>query len=122
MHVVCNTTSGNATIVYLNPNNTSYNNAFTYMEYWITTGASGNGLETLSAFRIGWGVPVSTVFISNYTTFKTVRGLDGEYYFGANAIGICANIWNDTTTSWTSLGTITFPQATTGYVLVRRLA
>ena len=122
MNVVCSSTSGSSTIVYLNPNNTSYSNAFSYWEFWIANSGSGNGLETLSAFRIGWGVPVSTVFISNYTTFKTVRGLNGEYYWGGNAVAICASIWNDTTTSWTSLGTITFPQATTGYVLVRRLA
>jgi hypothetical protein len=30
--------------------------------------------------------------------------------------------WNDTTTAWTSLGTIVFPQQTSGYILVRRLA
>lgn len=122
MHLACSNTSGNANIVYLQPNNTTYNNAVSYIEYWIGTNGSGSDAGNLNAFRVGWGVPDSTVFISNYTTLKTVRYIDISTGFGATQSHFASNIWNDTTTSWTSLGTITFPQETSGYILVRRLA
>ncbi len=121
MHVVCSNTSGSNSSVYLNPNNTSYSNAFTYLEYWIGTNGSNSSNTTFSAFRIGWGAADITVFIANLTTFKSTRSTD-ICLAGAPIYHTDASLWNDTTTSWTSLGTITFAQAISGYVLVRRLA
>jgi len=111
--------SGTDSPTYLNPNNTAYSNAFSYMEYYVGPGNIANDTATYSAFRIGWFNATSIVFISNFTTSKNTRNNDVNPY-PVDHFGAC--LWNDTTTSWTSLGTITFPQATTGYVLVRRLA
>jgi len=122
MHVVCSSTSGVLNSVLLNPNNTSYSNAFTYLEYWIGSNSSASDTETWSAFRIGWSVPTAIVFISNFTTFKNTKAHDICTGSGVTQIHFDGSLWNDTTTSWTSLGTITFPQQTSGYVLVRRLA
>jgi len=123
MNVVCSNTTGNNGFVYLYPNNTTYSNAFSYFEYWIYTGGSNSFGGTMSAFCIGSDTPVSTVFISNYTTFKNSRELQLEMATSVPCVlrfGGC--VWNDTTTSWTSLGTLIFPTADSGYVLVRRLA
>jgi len=122
MHLVSNSSSGSNSPVYLNPNNTSYSNAFTYVEYWINTSTTGTTNTTYSSFRIGNGVVATTVFISNYTTFKNVRLMDVCTGFGSSEANFGASMWNDTTTSWTSLGTVIFPQATSGYILVRRKA
>jgi len=122
MHIACSNTSGTNAPVYLNPNNTTYSNAFTYLEYWITTASSGTNNITYSSFRIGNGVVATTVFISNYTTLKTVRLIDINTGFGSTMVNIASSIWNDTTTSWTSLGTVMFPQASSGFILVRRKA
>jgi hypothetical protein len=53
----------------------------------------------------------------------SIKGIDMQTGTGdAPVVHLYASQWNDTTTAWTSLGTITFPQATSGYILVRRLA
>lgn len=36
-------------------------------------------------------------------------------------LNIFSTDWRDTTTPWTSLGTIVFPQPSSGYIIVRRL-
>jgi len=66
--------------------------------------------------------------INNYTGFKTVftscvvsinDGTNGTtlfpYYTNVYSM------WLDTTTAWTSLGTINFPSSVSGTILVRRL-
>jgi len=119
------TSSGSSNPVYLNPNNTTYSNAFTYVEVYRNSGDSGVGtlVATYGAFRIGFAIPSIKVYITNFTSHKSTKG----FYFQTGVsisptvdINICC--WNDTTTAWTSLGTITFPQSTSGYILVRRLA
>jgi len=124
LNLVYNGTSGSNTPVYLNPNNTTYSNAFTYFQYWVGTPASpGYNVTTISAFWIGESNQgAQSIFISNFTTLKTIRDFEIDEGSGFYYMRVSANLWNDTTTSWTSLGTVTFPQATTGYVLVRRLA
>jgi len=122
LNLACSTTSGTYSGVYLNPNNTTYSSAFTFIEYWNSVSGGSFYTTTFSAFRIGWGVAVSIAFISNFTTLKNARVLELDTGFSPNGAANTAIQWNDTTTSWTSLGTVTFPQATTGYVLVRRLA
>jgi hypothetical protein len=119
------TSGGAAASVFLNPNNTTYSNAFLYVE--ILRGAGGTGLWsayfTHSAFRLGWAIGDIRVFIINFTTHKSVKGIDMQT--GTNdtpVVHLYASSWNDITTVWTSLGTITFPQQTSGYILVRRLA
>jgi len=123
MYMACANMNGNANGVFLNPNNTSYNNAFTYFGLWIGT-MSGSGLGCwvqYNAFRIAFGTANATVFLSNFTGFKSMRQIDIDAGGGSINMVSSAQVWNDTTTSWTSLGTVTFPQQTTGFILVRRL-
>ena len=118
------TSGGTAAGVFLNPNNTSYSNAFTYIEAYLTNSGSFNtGYDTLSNFRIGAIITCVKAYIVNFTTNKHINMVYNETgYSSCPVLNIATCNWNDTTTSWTSLGTITFPQASSGFVLVRRLA
>jgi len=108
--------------VYLNPNNTTYSNAFNLRQYVITDSASGAAETSHSSFKIGENYSVSRVYISNYTTAKTIKTFCVFWGNYTTALEIIVSTWGDTSTAWTSLGTITFPQSTSGYILVRRLA
>jgi hypothetical protein len=122
MVVNSSNSNGNNLQIWLNPNNTTYSNAFNYFDYWIYNGGVGHDIVSCSGFYVGESFMAGVVFISNFTTFKTTRVLQIESASSyPSVLRVGGSIWNDTTTSWTSLGTITFPQATSGYVLVRRL-
>jgi len=126
-HLICSnayTISGTSNPIFLNPNNTTYTNAFIYAEMVRSSSGFGSGYFTYSAFRCGWAFSNSTFFITNFTQYKNVKGLKDLYGIseGCPLIVAFSTDWRDATTAWTSLGTITFPQATSGYILVRRLA
>jgi len=109
--------------VFLNPNNTTYANAFSYVEVFRNTQAIGSNYLTYSAFRLGWAYGDIRVYLINFTTHKSIKGIDMQTGTSdAPVIHLYVSQWNDTSTAWISLGTITFPQATSGYILVRRLA
>ena len=119
------TSGATSSPTYLNPNNTTYSNAFTYVEVYVTFGASGPGYSTVtySSFRIGWGYSDERVYLVNFTNHKTVRGINiATGQSNAPVMNCYVSQWNDTTTAWTSLGTFVFPQAMSGIILVRRLA
>jgi hypothetical protein len=128
MYMACSTSIGQDSNVCLNPNNTTYSNAFvTLGDCRETDGTTGEYDGIHNAFRFGASAPDVVAFISNFTTFKSVKS---DFMFVCTSavnnstdygMHINANIWKDTTTEWTSLGTITFPQQTTGFILVRRL-
>jgi hypothetical protein len=126
-HLICSnayTISGTSNPIFLNPNNTTYTNAFVYAAvYRNSSGLYGNYI-TYSAFRCGFIFSNSTFFITNFTQYKNVRGFYDIYGTSEDTptIEVFSIDWRDATTAWTSLGTITFPQATSGYILVRRLA
>ncbi len=111
--------------IYFYPNNTTYSNAFAYRE--IICGDNnifgGNSL-TYSAFCIGMAFSFLTLLIQNYTKQKGITGQELKWgtqpHFAVTIHFSCS--WLDTTTQWTSLGTVVFPQSTTGQILVRRLA
>jgi hypothetical protein len=119
------TSGGVGNNVYLNPNNTTYANAFNgvviYFNYNDASSSSFKG--TFNSFRIGWAIVDTKTFIINYTTHKTIRTLNMQTGTSAGILSVTIEscVWNDTTTPWTSLGTITFPQSTSGYILIRRL-
>jgi len=117
------TSSANVEIVYLLPNNTTYSQAFIDHQIY-DAGGLGNGSLTVSAFYLGDNYTSSIVYITNFTTAKYIKGYTMNWgnIVDISTIVIHSCVWNDTTTSWSSLGTITFPQASSGYVLVRRLA
>jgi len=117
------TSGSSATPVYLNPNNTTYTDAFVYAEMYRTSVGSGSNYNTYSAFRIGYAFPEITFTILNRTVYKSIKGYVNlyGYTYGYPAIVNFATNWRDTTTEWTSLGTITFPQATSGDIIIKRL-
>jgi len=118
--------TGTGAAIFLNPNNTTYSNAFTFMNVYINDGNSNvvGNKNTYNAFRITWSGAHARVYIHNVTVAKSVKSLahmwDSSSY--GCAIAIELTYWNDTSTAWTSLGTVTFPQSYSGYILVRRLA
>jgi hypothetical protein len=112
--------------IKLKPNNTTYTDAFRRRQLYVNSASTSVGYNVVNdddTFAIGFAFSDSSVLISNFTTSKTVRcniikwGLTDDI---ATLI-LSASSWVDTTTAWTSLGTITFPQNTTGKILVRRL-
>jgi hypothetical protein len=127
-HLVCSNTGGTSgavnTAVFLNPNNTTYSNAFVYADLSMNSSSTGSGYFTYSSFRIGNGFVNSTFFITNFTQYKNIKGIYDVYGVsgGYPLLIVCSTDWRDTTTAWTSLGTVVFPQSTSGYILVRRLA
>jgi len=126
-HLICSNTGGTsgatANRVLLNPNNTTYNNAFISVEYHRNASTSTNSANTLSAFMCGFAFSNSVFYITNFTQYKNVKGLIDAYGIttGFPYLIVFSADWRDTTTNWTSLGTIVFPQASSGYVLIKRL-
>jgi hypothetical protein len=116
--------TGSAGPIFLNPNNTTYSNAFKFMNVFINdnSGVLG-GRTTYSAFRITWAGAHTRIYIHNVTVAKSVKSLS-HLWESVNSCSLSMELtyWDDTSTDWISLGTITFPQSYSGYILVRRLA
>lgn len=129
VHLICSNTGGTSGAsnnpIYLYPNNTTYSGAFQYAEYIRNGSGSGSSYVSYSAFRCGWAYSNATFYITNYTQYKNLRGFCDIYGSSSHdfpSLDIFSTDWGDTSTAWTSLGTIVFPQQTSGYILVRRLA
>jgi hypothetical protein len=109
--------------IYLYPNNIIYSNAFVYAdEYRDATGLNST-YTSYSAFRIGWAYSSIYCIITNKTVYKNIKGMYDIY--GVNntypSLNIFSIDWRDTNTSWTSLGTIVFPQNTSGEIVIKRI-
>jgi len=109
----------------LNPNNTTYASAFTTGFMYAQIGsvpASATGTSSTMYLDNSNGSVYSllaTVFTSTATKHSSVRSRSATS--GANYIMDTETHWDDTTTVWSSLGTITMPNAWTGQVQVRRV-
>jgi hypothetical protein len=117
------TSGGSATPTFLNPNNNTYSNAFKYADLSRTSFSSNSGYFMFSAFRIGWAFTSLFCVITNKTIYKNIKGFYDVYgvsYSYPLAI-IFSTDWQDTITAWTSLGTIAFPQPSSGQILIRRV-
>jgi len=126
LHVIPSNTGGTSggtdSNVYLYPNNTTYSGAFYSAEIWRNASALSSSYPQNSAFVIGRAFSTITAWITNRTQYKNVRSVL-DYYGISNtypAIRAISSDWRDTTTEWTSLGTIVFPQSTSGEILVFR--
>jgi len=126
MHIIPANTggmSGGTGLIYLYPNNTTYSNAFYYANFGCRSTGLGYAYQLLHAFRIGVGFSCTTAWITNRTQYKNVHeiydiyGINDSYPLAV----VSSTDWRDTTTPWTSLGTVVFPQASSGEILVRRL-
>jgi hypothetical protein len=117
------TSGGSNNPIYLNPNNTTYSNAFIYAELVRISNEGTSTYQTLSSFRIGFSFSSIQCIIINRTVYKNIKGYYDVYGVsgGYPYLTVFSTDWRDTTTLWTSLGTISFPQSTSGQVLVRRL-
>ena len=120
--------------VYLKPNNSYYESEFHGSYAHLRMAAVYEGGPPIpqlnpysfsgSAFFIGFGVPFSVVWIINRQEFRKILtyaaayNAPGAFYPSIHIIN-CE--WRNTTTPWTSLGTITFPQSTSGTIIIRRL-
>jgi hypothetical protein len=112
---------------YLNPNNTTYSNAFTTsIVGWqdMYTSAIG-GSYTENAFNLynATSGGITEIFLSTYKYAKfSVFIQRSSRKTGGGCIFFGGSSWNDTTTDWTSLGTLTTTAAHGGVIiLVRRV-
>ena len=126
-HLVCSNTGGTSGAVgdpiFLNPNNTTYSSAFVYAQIVRDSNSTHSDYITYNAFRCGVSFSKSTFYITNFTQYKNIIGFYNSWGFSTfyPRLTIFSTDWQNTTTPWVSLGTITFPQRTSGYILVRRL-
>jgi hypothetical protein len=124
-----NSTGYNYGYASLNPNNTTYSRYFNYVEVYMRFRGNNNSnnnpegwLDTLNSFIVGRQIASTKAFISNFTTNKHLNSFEsvtGNQFSPVVQITSC--YWNDTSTAWTSLGTILFEYSSSGYILVRRL-
>lgn len=111
----------------LYPNNTTYSNAFAFTLVSVTEGASQPGAlsVTYSLFHLYHATSggISYHLISTRTTAKFMFGIQRvSRYTGGGGIYLYGSRWKDTTTIWSSLGTLTTSAANgTIEVIVRRL-
>jgi len=117
------TSGGNGGSVFLLPNNTWYNTVFKRSSIFRYSASSSSEYSYVEGFTCGTAYTHSISYVVNYTQYKNLIN-----YFDSYGVNIYSPLlyitsidWEDTTTTWTSFGTITFPQQASGYVLVRRL-
>jgi hypothetical protein len=111
--------------VLINPNNTTYTNAFHYTEIYINDASVGSGYQIImNAFRVGYNFSFCDIVIKNDTTSKMVLSTNIMYgaHYAFPILDIATSVWNDTSTAWTSLGTVVFPQSSSGKIIVERIA
>jgi hypothetical protein len=109
--------------IFLNPNNTTYSGSFYYAQVYRFSDDFVGSYEQHSSFRIG--ISFSSIFaiITNRDVYKNIKGIYDSYgyYLYYPRLTVFSTDWRDTTTSWLYLGTIVFPQSSSGTILVRRL-
>jgi len=112
----------------LNPNNTTYTNAFNLSLVGCEDGVSslGGGSRTSSMFSLEQATSggMTVVYLNTFTSGKSLISIQRiTRYTHGGAVHLFGSRWNDTTTAWTSLGTLTTTSANgIVKVLVRRLA
>jgi hypothetical protein len=127
LHIIPSNTGGTSgatdSPIYLLPNNTTYTNAFWVAEYWRNSNGLASAYTNISAFKFGQAFSAIVAWITNRTQYKNVRAITNVYGIstGWATIRPMSTDWRDTTTSWTSLGTIVFPQNSSGTIIVFRL-
>ena len=120
------TTVANDNNISVLPNNTTYSAQFTEVGYKISSGNSSAIVLDASTnqFNTAWSNAVSAnLSISTKTTAKTLQGtVLNKRVNGTTEHFTISSFWNNTSTAWTSLGTITFPFAQSGIIIIKRIA
>jgi len=112
---------------FLLPNNTSYTNAFYRAGACWDSNASSVGYGgNISAFELIGNLFPANCFaiIYNEINHKSTTAISVHAGYNTSNYARWQHIncvWNDYTTSWTSLGTITFSKSSSGFILVRRV-
>jgi hypothetical protein len=127
LHLLNSNPGTNSSVLYgrvrLFPNNTAYNNFRVSIIY-----RSSGGHVTIyyledPGFSLGSSFSVTIAWIINRKQYKNVRAISNLYgwesYYPLYWEG--TTDWGDTTTEWTSLGTIVYPAPASGEIIVRRL-
>ncbi len=117
------TSGGGNGHIYLEPNDTTYSNAFVYNEYQRSTSSASNSSETNDHFRLGYAFGSSRCELINFAGYKCAKGMYDIYGIASSWPFMCIfdTVWQNTTTAWSSLGTIHFAQNSTGFILIRRI-
>lgn len=117
------TSGGTLGGIFLNPNNTTYSDAFYFAEMSRVSSTFSSIYSTFSSFRIAWEFSHMITQILNYTQIKSIISLTCSYGDASSypTASFSTTNWRDTTTTWTSLGTVTFPQNSNGTILVHRI-
>jgi hypothetical protein len=123
LYVNSNSNTVDAGDIWLLPNGAAYANSFTYSNlYWTSankTAASFKKVDKTNAFCIGsTDVSHAFIFISTFANNKRLIALSAASQ--DQSMNIIAS-WNNSSTPWTTLGIILFPQPTSGVVGLRRL-
>ena len=107
---------------YFYANNTTQASAWTGAVVWGANTGTGGGAGTNNCANISYASsPVHAVIHAwTLTTAKMVASQEFERWSGINMSAVYGNQWNDTTTVWSSLGTIVLPTAWTGTVTIER--
>jgi len=127
LHIIPSDTGGTSgatdSPIFLYPNNTTYTDAFWVAEYWRNSSGFSHAYTNISAFKIGQAFSAVVAWITNRTQYKNVRAFTDVYGIstGWATIRVMSTDWRDTTTPWTSLGTVIFPQNSSGTIIVFRL-
>lgn len=119
------TTVANDNNISLLPNNTTYSAQFTEVGYKISSGNNSAIVldDSTNQFNTAWSNVVSAnLSISTKTTAKTLQGtVLNKRVNGTTEHFTISSFWNNTSTAWTSLGTITFPFAQSGRIIIKRI-
>lgn len=116
-------TSGASGNNYLLPNNTTYTNKFVTAAMYRDNINHSSWYATVSAFSINSYFAFNIFYVTNRTVYKGIISFVNEYGTGNTYPDIVCSgqNWRDTTTEWTSLGTVQFGCAQKGTILIRRL-
>lgn len=120
--------AGNASGVnafsFLYANNTAYSNAFQMAAIFRDSLYTfGSQYLSCSGFIIGQTFSVTDAWIINRVQYKNVRSCFSVYGYSEAwpEYKQVSTDWRDINTLWLSLGTIVFPQPSSGEIIVRRV-
>ncbi len=114
-------TGGADTAAGLYPNNSGISTDFRIIYRHNTGGGDASGTNT--GFLLGGGLVMgATLKVYTFTTNKTLRGSihtlqSSSFTYLYEVLAI----WNDVSTPWTSLGTLTFDTAQSGMAVIHRI-
>lgn len=125
VQLFCSAPSGSNSSTILQINNTSYAGTVGYVYSGQSNGAGIAGIVALNGMPVSLWPPISSEFTVYTDTANKMGVVEIERGINASSqhgLSMGSATSNDTTTAWTSLGTIVSATALTGRVLVTREA